>query len=162
MTELFAPPTETWQRLSPAYVTVRRIETLIWFGLLTAGATVPVWLLAGWPWGLVVVGAALALTGWRLWHIGRWVRAWGYTECDDDLYLTRGLWFRELTVVPYGRMQAVRVTSGPLLRAYGLATVQLVTASLQSNAEIPGLTQADAEALRDRLIAIGIGNPDDR
>ena len=52
-------------------------------------------------------------------------------ERDDDLYLSHGLWSRELIVIPYGRMQAVKVESGPLTRALGLANVELVTASLQ-------------------------------
>ena len=42
----------------------------------------------------------------------------------------------------------------------GLASVELVTASLQSGAKIPGLPRADAEQLRDRLTAIGIGDED--
>ena len=43
---------------------------------------------------------------------------------------------------------------------YHLANVELVTASLQSGGRVPGLPQRDAEALRDRLIAIGIGDQD--
>ena len=160
MNDLFAPPTESWQRLSPAYASVRRIELLIVVGLLTAGVATVLWLVAGWVWGVAAIAAGLALIAWRWFHIARWVAAWGYAERDADLYLGRGLWFKELTVIPYGRMQAVKVESGPLSRAFGLAKVQVVTASLQSNADIPGLAQADAERLRDRLTAIGIGDGD--
>lgn len=49
------------------------------------------------------------------------LRLLGYAELDEDLYITRGLWFRRLTAVPYGRMQVVEVESGPIERAFGLA-----------------------------------------
>lgn len=81
----------------------------------------------------------------------RYWRSWGYAELDDDLYITRGLWFKQLTVVPYGRMQVVEVESGPIERAFGLATVKLVTASASTDATIPGLPPEEAAALRDRL-----------
>ncbi len=162
MDDLFAPPAEPWQRLAPSYATVLRIRMLIGITLVTGAAATVAWLVLGRPWGFAVIACGLAIAGWRWFRIARFVRSWGYAERTEDLYLSHGLWFRELTVVPYGRMQAVKVESGPLARAMGLASVQLVTASLQSGATIPGLHQADAERLRDRLIAIGIGHEDAR
>lgn len=161
MDEVFAPPGAAWQAIAPAYATVLRIRSLITLAVLTAGATVPVWLLVGPLWGSVVIAVGVAWAVWQWFRIPRWVRAWGYAEQDSDLYLRHGLWFRELTVVPYGRMQAVKVESGPLSRRLGLANVQLVTASSQTGATIPGLARPDAEQLRDRLIAIGVGDEDD-
>lgn len=161
MDDLFAPPTEQWLRISPAYATVLRIRMLIGIGVVTAAASVLLWLLTSWMWGVAVIVAGAAWAGWQWFRLARLVRSWGYVERDDDLYLTHGLWFKELTAIPYGRMQAVKVESGPLARSYGLASVELVTASIQSGAKIPGLPQADAEALRDRLIAIGIGDDED-
>ncbi len=58
-------------------------------------------------------------------------------------------------MVPYGRLQLAQVEAGPLQRAFGLATVTLVTASAQSDARIPGLPAAEAQRLRDRLIEVG-------
>ena len=52
------------------------------------------------------------------------------------------------------RLQVVKVSSGPLMRSYGLATVQLVTASAQTDATIPGLPLDEARILRDRLIEL--------
>lgn len=52
-------------------------------------------------------------------------------------------------------MLAVNVNSGPIDRLLGLAQLELVTASIQSDATIPGLGQSEAAALRDRLIAAG-------
>ncbi len=82
-------------------------------------------------------------------------RSWGYLERDDDLVVRHGLLFRQVSVVPYGRMQFIDVSAGPIDRAFGLATVQLHTAAAASDARIPGLAQADADSLRDRLASLG-------
>lgn len=160
MNQLFAPPEGDWQRLSPAYSTVLRVRMLITAAIVTGVVAVVVWWLLGWQWGAAAIALGIGYAIWQWLRIARWVRAWGYAERDSDLYLTHGLWFKELTVIPYGRMQAVKVDSGPLTRSLGLANVELVTASLQSGARIPGLPRSDAERLRDRLIALGIGDQD--
>ncbi|MBV8194183.1 MAG: PH domain-containing protein [Candidatus Dormibacteraeota bacterium] len=82
-------------------------------------------------------------------------RAWAYGERADDLIVNRGLLFRRTSVVPYGRMQFIDVTAGPVDRVFGLATVQLHTAAAATDARIPGLLRSDAERLRDRLAAAG-------
>lgn len=102
--------------------------------------------------GLLVL-LTLAATAWTLMR-GRY-RSWGYCERHEDLLVRRGLLFRQLSVVPYGRMQFVDVRAGPVDRLFGLATVQLHTAAAASDARIPGLLQADADRLRDRLATVG-------
>jgi uncharacterized protein len=82
-------------------------------------------------------------------------RSWGYVEREDDLYITHGIMSRSLIAVPYGRMQLVEVESGPLERAFGLASVSLKTASPETGARIPGLTPEEATRLRDRLTELG-------
>lgn len=96
---------------------------------------------------------ALGIGSWGA--IGRSVRRWGYAERDEELYVTRGAFFRRLVVVPYGRMQYVDVQAGPLDRAFGLARVQLHTAAPGTSAHIPGLPADEAARLRDRLTAMG-------
>jgi membrane protein YdbS with pleckstrin-like domain len=49
----------------------------------------------------------------------------------------------------------VDVTAGPFERSFGLATVRLHTAAAASDARIPGLEEAEATRLRDRLAALG-------
>lgn len=85
----------------------------------------------------------------------RQVKALGYLEREHDLLLQRGIMFRATTVVPYGRLQYVEVTAGPLMRAAGLATVTMHTASASTDASLPGLPRAEAEALRDSIAARG-------
>jgi hypothetical protein len=98
---------------------------------------------------VLVCAAGFALLSWRRY------RAWGYAEREDDLLVRRGVMVRRLTVVPYGRMQFVDVTAGPVDRIFGLATVQLHTAASATDARIPGLDRAEAARLRDQLAALG-------
>lgn len=154
-TELFAPPTENWVPLSPRYIPLRRLDALLGWGLMAVLAVVPSFIFLDRTIALVVLAASLVLIGWRVIRQGAIVRAWGYAERETDLYIKSGIFMRRLTVVPYGRMQAVEVTAGPLERAFKVASVKLVTASAQSDARIPGLEPQAAAELRDRLAERG-------
>jgi membrane protein YdbS with pleckstrin-like domain len=156
MNDLFAPPGNAWRPVSPQLRRLRRavLSAALGVALLALAAVTLVFAL---PMGLVAAtGVALVLLAVLGWFgIGRNVRFWGYAERDDDLYITHGALFRELIAVPYGRMQFVDITSGPLERAYGIATVRLHTASPRTNARIPGLPAEEAARLRDRLTELG-------
>jgi uncharacterized protein len=154
--DLFAPPGAEWRRVSPRLATVRRL------GLSGAGLLLLVALVLGWRAGMLSTGqlavlavVAALILGWAWWVIGRSAAYWGYAEHDDELHITSGAYFRRLVVVPYGRMQYVDVQSGPLDQLYGIAKVQLHTASPGTSATIPGLPADEAARLRDRLTASG-------
>jgi membrane protein YdbS with pleckstrin-like domain len=126
--------------------------TAVPFGL---AAAVPSWVFGGSAAGIPVTSAVLVLVvvAWTVLR-GRY-RSWGYLERADDLVVRHGLLFRQVTVVPYGRMQFIDVSAGPIDRIFGLATVQLHTAAAASDARIPGLAQQEADRLRDRLASLG-------
>lgn len=155
MDEVFAPPGEAWQQVSPKLMNVRRLVHLMTVVVVTAAAAVGLWFWLGRVGVAIAVGLGVValLWGWLL--IPRAWRRWGYAEREDDLFVTHGVLYRQLAVVPYGRMQFVDVVSGPIDRRYGLATVQLHTASPATDAKIPGLPADEAARLRDRLSALG-------
>jgi membrane protein YdbS with pleckstrin-like domain len=105
--------------------------------------------------GLVAGGAVAALGLLTLLFVHRRVRAWGYAEREEDLLVRRGVMFSRVSVVPYGRMQFIDVTAGPIERSFGLATVRMHTAAAASDARIPGLAREEAARLRDRLAELG-------
>jgi membrane protein YdbS with pleckstrin-like domain len=152
--EPFDPSDVTWQGVSSRLATARRLIsgggallTCVALAVL-AVVTSSSWLLVPLP--FLVVAAAVA---W--WVVGRQVRAVGYAEREDDLLVRHGIMFRDLVVVPYGRMQYVDVHAGPIDRKLGIANVQLHTASPGTDAHIPGLAPNEAARLRDRLARRG-------
>lgn len=155
MQELFRPPGAEWNRLSPSYLTLKLISIAIWWPVWFAIVLVPLFL---WAPRQVFIAAAVGCLVWWVWRFVRAPRAyrrWGYAETDSDVYLTRGLLYRSFDCVPYGRMQVVNVSSGPIERLFGLATVEMVTSSTSGSITIPGLEAPAAAELRDRLIERG-------
>ncbi|WP_328300111.1 PH domain-containing protein [Streptomyces sp. NBC_00435] len=143
-----------WVGLPGGLLTLRRLLLVLWMTVLAAVTAVVLGLAVGPAWA--AVGAFwLAVLAWGWVLLGRNWRSWRYAERADDLLISRGVMWREQTVVPYGRMQLVEVTSGPLERRFGLASVQLHTAAAATDAKIPGLAPEEAERLRDRLTELG-------
>ena len=141
---------------------VRRLWTLR--GLLATGlaaamgaAVIVAWSLAGDPplpalvaglAGLVALGIAASLVAPGIAY--RFMR---FEVTPLGLYLQRGWWTRQWTIVPHSRIQAVETSSGPLERALGLETVEVRTASAAA-ARIPGLDEGRVARLRADLAAL--------
>ncbi|MFC5789550.1 PH domain-containing protein [Agromyces tardus] len=148
-----APDDTGWRRVSPKYVVVEVVGSLIGTAVLVGG--------------LLIVNALFDLT-WAVWIavavgiaalIGiafepRRVRSIGYRLRADDLVFRRGIMFQRQVAVPYGRMQLVDITRGPVARALGLADLRFVTAAAATAVTLPGLPLEDAESLRDELVAL--------
>lgn len=156
MDELFAPPVGDWKRLSAKFLTMRRLVLVVVVGVIfTVGALVSGWAFELWSLAAVIWAIAFVIVVIRWIVLGRNWRSWGYLERQDDLYITHGVLFRRLITVPYGRLQLVEVRSTPLQRWFGLATVQLITASASTDATVPGLVPSEAKRLRDELSELG-------
>jgi membrane protein YdbS with pleckstrin-like domain len=126
---------------------------------LAGGTGVVAGILAAFLGGALAGGIAVAVVaacgGIAAWFLRNRFRAWSYQERDEDLLVSRGVLVHRLSVVPYGRMQFIDVTAGPVERVFKLATVKLHTAAAATDARIPGLEPREAERLRDRLAALG-------
>ena len=125
--------------------------------------------LSGLPWAVLFIGGSIAAAVFwssrlwiatavivafvlfRIWLIPRQVKLLGWKETDDELLITRGKIWHTFTVVPYGRIQFVDVSAGPIDKLFGLKNVKLHTASSSSDSDVPGLAAVDADALRQRL-----------
>jgi uncharacterized protein len=150
------PATIDWKPVSGRFVLVAFVETL---GLLAGPlfvATLPLWVddpdVERFSWyPLALIGAA-ALVALAL--VPRRVKAIGYGLRDDDVVVRRGIVFRRQVAAPYGRLQLVDISRGPLTRLLGLSELRVVTAAASSGVTIPGLPIAEAEELRDHLIAV--------
>ena len=144
-----------WQRPSHLLLRARRIQTVLvtvpvaLAGGIVAGVAGSAGLGLGVGLGLVVVGVLCER------FFTRRVAAWGYAERRDDLMVKRGVMIRRQSVIPYGRMQFIDVTAGPVERSLGLATLRMHTAAAASDARVPGLAWEEAARLRDQLTVLG-------
>jgi len=154
--DIWGAPGGGWTRVSPRLRTARLLVLLAVAVPVALVASVAAFALASAPAAVGTIAAVAVVVLLVAQLIDRQWRAIGYAEREDDLLVTRGVIFRQLVVVPYGRMQFVDVKAGPLDRRLGLATVQLHTASAATDASIPGLPPDEAARLRDRLAALGM------
>lgn len=73
---------------------------------------------------------------------------WRFQMSEGFLDIARGIIWRKRFVIPFIRVQNTDTRQGPLMRAFGLSSVTVATAAGEH--EIPGISTAQAEQLRDR------------
>lgn len=145
----FAPQGVSFQPISPRLAPARLIP-LLGLDLLAAAGFVAGGVLLT-PWYYCGAAVSVLVLLWELWLVPRQVRAMGYALAEDHLLWRKGILLRRLCVIPYGRMQFVDTSQGPLARYLGIAEVKLHTASASTDATINGLPVAEAERLRQLL-----------
>lgn len=143
----------TWHQISPRYVVSQFVQNTIIIVLVAVAAVIAATVLhQTWVW--IPAGAFIAIDVITLIILPRQARALGYMLRADDVVFRRGILWQRMVAVPYGRMQLVDITQGPLDRIFGLSQLKMVTAAAATGVQIPGLTQEAAEALRDTLIQV--------
>jgi len=146
--------THAWRRVSPKFVWVDLLTSVI-PGIVATLVLLGVWFFVERIWFLWIPALAVLVVTIVVGALTpRRVRAIGYMLREDDLVFRRGIMWRRIVSVPYGRMQLVDVTRGPIARAFGLAELKFVTAAAATGVTIPGLPEAEAEQLRDQLVAL--------
>lgn len=142
--------------LHPSHLILLRIHFAVAALMLLAGTIVAdVAVLRDWlPFG-AASGAGAAVLLVAVWLLPRRrYRAWGYRMGEDELVVKHGLFIRQVTVVPFGRVQHIDIGQGPIQRAFGLATLVLNTAGTRGSAvRLPGLLHGQAEEMRDHIRA---------
>ena len=142
-----------WHQISRKYVTVQFISTGAFLLLVVAGMIV-LGLVMGQTWAWIPGGILTVIMVWSLAILPRQARSIGYQLRQDDLVFRKGILWQRMVAVPYGRMQLVDITHGPLDRGFGIAQLKFVTAAAATGVVIPGLAQQTAETLRDHLVAV--------
>ncbi len=98
---------------------------------------------------VIVIGAALCLAWPEAYY-----RRLRFGIDGTGIAIERGILWHSRIALPRARIQHTDVSQGPLQRRYGVATLKLYTAgSRYTKIELPGLTHAEALALRDALLA---------
>ena len=151
------PDKDAMTPLHPDLVWVLRIRFVVMAAMLAlAGWTFDQALLRATPIPAGLVPGAILLLGLvvAVWLPRRRWRAWGYIEGEDELDIRHGRLVQVRTMVPFGRVQHIDISEGPVERRFGLATLILHTAGTRGSAvPLPGLAHDEAEAMRDRIRA---------
>ena len=153
-------PEPQWVPAASGYLTVRFVHTIsaLAFPSLAGVALYCAGAFFGGPEALRIVGlAVVAVFGlWGLWWIlttPRRTRALGYALESNHLMARRGIVFRSMSSMPYGRIQYVDVDSGPLERMCGVARLTVRTAGTTTGTMVLfGIPLNVAEELRADLV----------
>lgn len=146
-------PNIQWRRVSNKYATLGAINYAIATVIFIVIAVVLRLLTGeGWWWLFGAIPAVLFAT--QIFFVVVRTRAIGYSLRQDDIVYRQGLMWSRMVAVPYGRLQLVDITRGPVERMLGLASLKMVTAAASTGLAVPGLPAAEAEQLRDHLIRV--------
>lgn len=153
-------PEPQWVPAASRYLTVRFVHTISALALpiLAGVALYCAGAFFGGPEVLRIIGlAVIAVFGlWGLWWIlttPRRTRALGYALESNHLMARRGIVFRSMSSMPYGRIQYVDVDSGPLERMCGVARLTVRTAGTTTGTMVLfGIPLNAAEELRADLV----------
>lgn len=143
----------TWHQISPKYVVSQTLQNVVFIALVGAAA-LALWLGLDQQWVWFPAAVLILPTLIAQLVLPRQARALGYMLREDDIVFRRGIVWQRMVAVPYGRLQLVDITHGPLDRAFGIAKLKMVTAAATTGVEIPGLGREASEALRDTLIQV--------
>lgn len=142
-----------WHQISPKYVKSQTVQNVVFIVVVAAAALFVGGVLGQW-WAWIPAGVIIGITLITQLVLPRQARALGYMLRADDLVFRKGILWQRMIAVPYGRMQLIDITHGPMDRAFGIAKLKMVTAAATTGVEIPGLSREASEALRDTLIEV--------
>jgi len=118
-------------------------------GIAAAADALMPWL----PLAVAIAGLALIVVGARASHAH-----WRWELHEEELDLLHGIWSVERTIVPLTRIQHVSVHRSGWTNLFDLVVVKVHTAA--GGTTIPGLGPAQADDVRDRILA-RLRTPDD-
>lgn len=152
--------TENWEKLEPQVRILWRVTgavNAVVFGLIVG---VPEFIItrklkATWPLppgvlGLVIFLIALVLSQW---FIERAYQNNRFLLGDNDLSVSKGVFWKTWRFISRNRVQHVDITAGPIARALGIVQISIFVGGMaHAAATIHGLTEERAERLRHSLV----------
>lgn len=138
------------------YIRILRIEWLMAAVFLIAvGSALIIFIpeLHNTRWWLLIVLVILLLLGPYFLFQEKGVSYKGHAVRKRDVISQKGWLVRSTKICPFNRVQNCSISSGPLERRYGLATLTLYTAGTDgADMRIPGLEKEEAENLRQFIL----------
>lgn len=149
--------------VGPGAKTYWRLTALLWWGALAAGQVVTcvIWSeIAWWRWALLALTVVALVVDVLVVPVIRYrVHRWEVTP--TAVYTQAGWLSLERRVAPISRVQTVDTTRGALMRALGLSTVTVTTASAAGEMTIQMLDRDVAAELVEHLTSVAESSRDD-
>jgi membrane protein YdbS with pleckstrin-like domain len=158
-------PSHRVSQRAPSYWRVTAVAGAALMWLAAIGLLATVLLVEGGWWTVLlwlgVVVLAIAPVPWLTIapRIRYDVHRWEVT--DIAVHVRHGWLSRTDEIVPLSRVQTVDSAQGPIMRAFGLRTVTVQTASSAGTVAIACLDDAVAQQVVARLVAITAATPED-
>jgi membrane protein YdbS with pleckstrin-like domain len=138
----------TLEPMAPAYYSEVKTQQLIIWSPLVLVSFVPVALVQHVSLFMIPV-IMLTLAGFIARLVIKKARVKAIALREFDIAYQSGLYWRKTVIIAFNRIQHVEVSSGPLQRKFGLASVKLFTAGGTSvDLKIDGLGKDRAEQVR--------------
>jgi membrane protein YdbS with pleckstrin-like domain len=136
--------------LEPAFKTVRYISgAIIAIALIVISWGIVLLQPESRPWGFYIAGLISLFAIWIIFYNGVSFHYMGYAVREKDISFKSGWLWRNMTTVPFNRVQHCDFKQGLLDRRFGLARLTIYTAGGQNtDLMIPGLLPETAEKLK--------------
>lgn len=148
---------EPTSRISKQAIKVWRLSNLITdvIGIIIIGALLWAGIYFDWfQWIITILWILLGVAPlFSIWSVffepSLLYKYWRYGMDEEYVRLKYGIFNRKHTVIPMTKIQYVSAEQGPILRKYGLYTIEI--GSTGSSHEIPALSEEEAFLLRDQI-----------
>ncbi len=138
-----------FDRLDPSFLRIRWMADGIFAAIVLVAAVALSFFVPRWI-PLAIGAGILALTALAAWMQWLEVNHLGYLVREKDFSFRSGVISRNVTTVPFARVQHVSIDRGPLARFFGLATLQLRTAG--DGMAVPGMNHETATRLKTLVV----------
>jgi membrane protein YdbS with pleckstrin-like domain len=116
------------KRLYQVYLVLAVFGGFLWWMIPVSAFAVMSWADAGVivaPSLLVLLGIVLVFT---LYWIPKFVGSISFVLEDDNITVTKGVWWKTKSLVPYNRITNINIYQGPISRHFGLGKLSIQTA----------------------------------
>jgi len=92
-----------------------------------------------------VFASLLIVVGFTLYWIPRFHSSIRYVLEDDEIIVTKGVWWKTRNFVPYNRITNINIYQGPISRRLGLGKLAIQTAGFSGVSGSSGVKTAEAD-----------------
>lgn len=142
----------SYRQLDRAYLRVDYISTSLWFIFLFIFISVVFyWNTEKYYWWMLIPYVLVGVWGIiSMFLISKNYAITGYAIRQRDIVHRTGVIFRNITTIPFNRIQHVEITQGPIAKMFGLAALKIFTAGGSgADLQIQGLKKEDAQGIKE-------------